>query len=477
MSRTAGLRQNMRREPDYTVAATITTPYGGIVPDVRCRVYLPGTMMARPYLEFDLSEIQTDALIVPEFAVEGHGEVSGGVVSISSKIVLTQGWSRESWGAKFIKCTMPGEPWDLEVTKRAIDSDDSVIENGIFWLSPNRLLNPRLMPRFSRTGAVEMETAHELGFQLPTGLVHFRRHFNYAHKQSGILRTSELVAELNEKVERTRFDILVKELDDVLLLTSLATRHRCVCRGWTLWTANCEMRFYRNRIAVPKARKIKTQETLIDDPSFGEFLKHAFVTFRQTPGLEALRQAIYLVVSSQEGTLEASFVKCFAALETLVTLYRDSAGLSTILDPESWATFENDFKSFIKEHALFKDDAARRRLVYEKRMELNRISFGTAYQRCTESLAKHGFYDDDLWPVVGSARGLSLAEIRNRLLHGVVLTPAQEEALFKALIQLRWCVERMILAFLEWPLERSLVGRFLVHMATYHSWKDAQESL
>jgi hypothetical protein len=45
------------------------------------------------------------------------------------------------------------------------------------------------------------------------------------------------------------------------------------------------------------------------------------------------------------------------------------------------------------------------------------------------------------------------------------------------LIHLRWCVERLILAFLEWPLERSLVGRFLVHMATYNSWKDAQESL
>jgi hypothetical protein len=91
--------------------------------------------------------------------------------------------------------------------------------------------------------------------------------------------------------------------------------------------------------------------------------------------------------------------------------------------------------------------------------------------------SQHGFHDDDLWPIVGSARGLSLAEVRNRLLHGVVLTPAQEEALFKALIHLRWCVERMILAFLEWPLEQSLVGRFLGHMATYNSWKKAQESL
>ena len=441
------------------------------------RCYLPQTMMARPYLEFDLSESQSNALIVPKFSVEGRGDWAGGMVSIRSKIVLTQGWSRETRGSQFIKCTMPGEPWDLEITKRANEDDDSVIEKGTFSLSPSRLLTPRLMERFSYNGAIEMKTAHELSFQLPSGLVHFRRHYHYEKKQSTVLRTSELVAELNEKLERRKLDSLIQELDDVLLLTSLATRHRCVCRGWTLWTANCETTFFRNRLAVPRARKIRTQETLIDDPVFKEFVKHAFVSFRQSPGREALRQAIYLVVSSQDATIEASFVKCFAALETLVTMYRDDAGLSLILDSDSWATFEKDLRSFVKGHVLFKDDAPRRNLVYEKTAELNRISFGTAYRRCNEFLSKHGYHDDDLWPVVGSSRGLSLAEIRNRLLHGVVLTPTQEEALFAALIHVRWCVERMILAFLEWPLERSLVGRFLRHMAPYNSWKAAQTSL
>src|SRR5205814_3860292 len=134
--------------------------------------------------------------------------------------------------------------------------------------------------------------------------------------------------------------------------------------------------------------KIGVQETLIDDPEFEDFLKHAFFTFRQNAGREALRQVIDLLVTSHEGTLESSFLKCFAALETLVTLYRQSAGLDTILDPQSWAIFENDFKSFIKGHALFKDDSARRRFVYEKRTELNRIAFGTVYRKCTESISK-----------------------------------------------------------------------------------------
>ena len=85
-----------------------------------------------------------------------------------------------------------------------------------------------------------MKIARELEFQLSEGLVNFRTHFHHMHKNSAVLRTSELVAELNEKLERPRLDYLVKELDDTLLLTSLATRHRCVCRGWSFWTANSE---------------------------------------------------------------------------------------------------------------------------------------------------------------------------------------------------------------------------------------------
>ena len=140
-------------------------------------------------------------------------------------------------------------------------------------------------------------------------------------------------------------------------------------------------------------------------------------------------------------------------------------------------TFEKDLKSFIKNHPLFREDAARRKLVYEKTSELNRVAFGTVYKQCSSDLGGYGFHDDDLWPVVGSASGVSLSEIRNRLVHGVVFTPSQQEALFKALIHLRWCVERMVLAALEWPLERSLVGEFLRHMAPYNSWREEQRTL
>jgi hypothetical protein len=308
MSRRAGLRRGMRHSPDYAVSAEITTLHGGVVADVPCRVYLPRTVSGRSYLEFDLSETHRGSLTVPEFSMKGRVETPSGMVSVRSDIVITQGWSAEYQASKFRGCTLPGEPWDLEITKRTAATDDDVLQNGTFWLTPNRFLNPSLQSLFSHTGEVKIETARELSFQLSTTLIRFRRYFHHDRTKQGLLTTSELVAEFNENVDLAHLKSIVEELDDLLLLTSLATRHRCVCRGWILRTEHGETRFYRSSLAVPKPREIEAQETLIDDSEFADFLKHSLSSFRHNNGREALRQAIDLVVSSQDGTIEASFL-------------------------------------------------------------------------------------------------------------------------------------------------------------------------
>src|SRR5262249_2652949 len=163
-------------------------------------------------------------------------------------------------------------------------------------------------------------------------------------------------------------------------------------------------------LSAPRQRLIRSQETLIDLPQAEEFLKHSFPRFREMEEQEALRQVSDLLVTSHEGTLESSFLKCFAALETLVEIHRSRAKFDPILVPEPWGNFAKDIRTFIKTHSLFKGDADRRKFVYEKIPELNRVAFGTAYRLCAIALAKHGFHDDDLWPVIGSATGVSLAE-------------------------------------------------------------------
>jgi hypothetical protein len=159
MSRRAGLRRVMRRDPDYTVLAKITTPHGGVVADVPCRVYLPRTISGRPYLEFDLSEAQKGPPTVPEFSMEGGAQSTEVEISVRSQIVLTNGWSEERWGSKFIKCTLPGEPWDLEVRiRRGGEASEDIVHGGVFRLTPNRLLNPGLMMTSSYTGEVTVQT-------------------------------------------------------------------------------------------------------------------------------------------------------------------------------------------------------------------------------------------------------------------------------------------------------------------------------
>jgi hypothetical protein len=52
MIRRAGIRRQIRREADYVLKTTIKTQYGTIA-DVLCRIYLPRSVMARPYLHFE----------------------------------------------------------------------------------------------------------------------------------------------------------------------------------------------------------------------------------------------------------------------------------------------------------------------------------------------------------------------------------------------------------------------------------------
>lgn len=477
MIRRAGIRRQIQRKPDFVLKTTIKTQHGTVA-DVLCRVYLPRSVLARPYLHFEPTARQVEALTVSEFSVEGKAEWHGQSVAIRAGTVFTEGWKRNQLSPDVVECTLPGEPWDLEVWKqRATEGVSAPIKHAVFWLTPNMLLCPALIRTVSYTGDVSVKTARETSFRLSRGILHFRKHFTHQKTSQGSLSSNQLVAQFDGPLEPTLVGEVVGELDDLLLLASLATRHTCVCRGWLLQTDNSERFIYRSRLAAPKARIIGEQETLIDRPDFEDFLAHAYASFRQSPARERFRQAINLLLTADEGDLVTSFLKVFAALETMVTLHRETAALVSILETDDWVAFEKDLTEFIKQHPLFRDDSSRRRLIYEKRSELNRIAFGTAFSEAVSLLQKQGLRVDDLWPVIGSSRGLSLSEIRNRMVHGVVFTPTQEGGLFAAKIHLAWCVERLLLAFLGWPLERSLVGNFLRHMTAYNSWKDDQEVL
>lgn len=142
MIRRAGIRRQIRRKPDFVLKTTIKTQHGAVT-DVLCRVYLPRSVIARPYLHFEPTPQQVDALTVPEFSVEGKAEWHGQAIAIRAGTVFTEGWQRNRLSPDVVKCTLPGEPWDLEVWKqRATEAVGAPVKHAVFWLTPNMLLSP-----------------------------------------------------------------------------------------------------------------------------------------------------------------------------------------------------------------------------------------------------------------------------------------------------------------------------------------------
>ena len=61
----------------------------------------------------------------------------------------------------------------------------------------------------------------------------------------------------------------------------------------------------------------------------------------------------------------------------------------------------------------------------------------------------------DLWPLLDRGAGPSLKDIRNRIAHGQPLDSREERSLFWPTENLKWLVERMLLAILKLPRIKS----------------------
>jgi hypothetical protein len=231
---------------------------------------------------------------------------------------------------------------------------------------------------------------------------------------------------------------------------------------------------YRCNIAVPDADQSRSRsrnDTLIDIQNFTEFLDIAHAAFRGIKDKEALRRAINALIFGIEPGVEDKVLTLFAGVETLVSMFRKEKGFEFVLTDGSWTELEKALKVVIKNPTLSLTSEQRKQ-VYGKLRELNRIAFSDAL------LAFHKHYSisvSDLWPLTG--RG-SLAEVRNRIIHGETFTPTEMSAMITVKFQLQWHLERMLLAILGWPPNKSRAsGHFLATWLPYREKKREQEIL
>ncbi len=461
------------------------------VEGVLCRVYLPLKLTDPINLLFSPTDEQMKLLEnIFEFSITGEvkgfsGEVE---VRIQSNKAYTHHSSSKYWGIDIKDNVITAVPEDLKLTKFRRKRDEGSVHKiiGSFWITPSIMLSPRKSIKQSYKGDVNIETDSQCKFSLVNGLpLVFDYHYKFMENKDGDTVThEELVAEfetetLVQEIENAEDD-LIYHLDDFLILVSFAERNRNVCLGWDIVTPQSHVTYYRRNVVIPQGKKKSYEETLIDIIVFEEFIKQAYNSFIMVESRELIRQAIQYVVSTHdtEKTLENSFLTLYSALESLLLHFRREEKSETVFDPSSgeWNEFQKNLMKWVRNYPVLRHFKNKRKLIYEKLPELNRISFATAFEQFCR------FYSidiNDLWPVIDNSKGITLSEIRNKLIHGDHFNFSEMRALMSAKENLHWILERIVLSVLGWPISKSKVnGHYLGHyMACYKEWKEDRDLL
>jgi hypothetical protein len=459
------------RKPDLELLVNLETSFAK-VEGIHCRVFLPKRMEEKLYLLLLPTREQAAPLHRPPFKL--HAEVGQNI--LHSEEVYGFGVESTSWSTGIRTARLICEPWHFDYTTIVGDkSADSDSDHLALFVTHSELLQPAVSYFHHLDGKVDVEVVRESRFRLSSEMeLEFVYEVRHEEHIDGSLAFRELVANISASNLPARIDELIDAVDDVLLLSSLAQRYRSACMGWRLDGEGRLNQHYRCNIAVPDAHQSRSQsrnDTLIDIQDFTEFLDIAHAAFREIKDKEALRRAINALLSGIESGVEDKVLVLFAGIETLVSMFRKEKGFEFVLTDEKWTELEKVLKAAIKNPTVSLTSEQRRQ-VYGKLRELNRIAFSDAL------LSFHEYYSisvSDLWPLTG--RG-SLAEIRNRVIHGETFTPTEISAMMTAKFQLQCHLERMLLAVLGWPSKKSRVSEhFLRIWQPYRQMKQEQEIL
>jgi len=420
------------RHPDHLVFARLRTTYG-TVNRVLCQVFLPQTNSEELSLKFYPKPSQVTILSVsPWFSLLAAGKQKGRGLTIRAEEVWSSGLSRGFQDGISFATTFDGRPTWLEIVNRQARSPARMVKGGVFRITESPVLNTAVSILRSYTGAVKVKTVSAPVFTLRNGLrLKFRKHFDTAKNSTGdMVTTSCLTAEFTARkpLKKSDFPKAVDEFGEYLNLVSFAARYRCVCFRWVMWDRKgCLTTHYAQNVSRPTEKIPDSNETLIDIEDFPEFVRHAYREYIRMNSHDLLDNAIFALVS-EPSTVEDRFLRYFLGLESVLShFFRSQGGTNRA----------------IQVHDVF--------ISFQQK---NQIDF------------------TDLWPLTNHSAGVSLKELRNRIAHGIPVTPGQIKALIYAAQNLRWILERSILGILRWPISRSKVrSEFLRLNLAARDWK------
>ncbi len=473
-----------RNKEDYSLPLSVIIGKHR-VEGVLCEVHLPKRVVDPVQLLFHPTEAQLAYLDCTfEFSVYGEIKDFSGTLRtiIKADKVYNIRSSTRYWGPQLSEISLIGEPTDLRIIDLLnedgqADKSEKTLE-GTFWLTPNAMLSPMYSRTHFLTGATTVERIKPFEFTLFNGLhLTVTHHYRYLDNENGeTVSFPELVAEFKIGTKKGEVNSLLEGVDDFLMLTSFAARQSCVCLGWDSYDSSTVVQFFRRDIAIPEMKKRHgVHDGLIEVKDFADFISAAYAVFVVIERKDLIRQAVHRAIRRGDGTIESNYLILYSAFETLILFSCRNFENEFILSRPDWKEFRKDIEDFITSHPQFSEDKERRKLVYEKLLELNRVSFSSAFDR----FCQHFNVDlSDLWPVVDLKDGISLADIRNKLIHGDILNPLEGRALISAKENLRWVVERSLLSVLGWHVANSKVSKeYVSKMKMYKKWREARKIL
>lgn len=477
------------RKENFALYVTCTRE-GYRVEGIPCKFYLP-VKRDEPIL-LTLHPSNEQKRIIEywwEFSIEGESKYESGEIHMRVYAGRVY-WKNEEhqhiyWSHENIEDILACEPTDLKIIRypaSASQGEESHKLEGAFWITPSSLLSHAKILHPQDGGGFSVQTVHQQIFNLTDDLsLTYRDEYrSYRNDRDEKVWFSEPVLEykLNSREDKAKIiDEELELLNDFLLLLSFISRHRTVWLGWEMANHHSHTTYFRKDIVLPDKKRRSYDDELISLANTEEFMNTVFREFASTEHIESLRRAINYTIPRRGEYVDSSFILLYAALETLVLDYRRKKSLEFIFtEKKQFDSLQSELRKWLKQQSAIEINSKTRGRIYEKLPELNRIAFSTAFNEfCNE----YNVNVEDLWPVVGSPKEMPLSEIRNKIVHGDVMDYERRGLLHCARENLRWCVERMILSILRWPVEKSRASNQYLKNAkvTMYNWKQYRQAI
>jgi hypothetical protein len=464
-----------RKELDFY--STIITPEFSM-DNVRCRIYLPVKVADEIEVVFYPTQEQAKGLEAAKhlfvFSIKAEIKDFFGVVeeTIFSEKILFRKLIRKSLAVNVSYSELHALALDLRITRHLNYTDSPEAVEGNFWITYNPLLRTSYFPHFSRLGEIRFKDPKNFKIKVDdaTKLKFEDVYISCKNEHGDNVHFFETIASFQingETGDSPKFKEIFNQLEDILLLTSFATRHRCYCFGWTIYDGKENVTQYLRDKAKPSDSLLKksyNEDGVIGISDFEKFMRDAYKGFIAFPDKDILRRIMNFVIPNDKGTIESEFVTLYSALEMLVSHYRKNKDLEFILKSNQFNKVRKKLKTSIEELKL---QPIQMKRMQEKLSELNRVSFSTAFEQFCKNYKVNL---QDLWSITDNSDGITLSQIRNRLVHGEHFTYEETRALPFAKDQLRWTVERMILGVLKFPVSKTLIHSSC--LGHYYSYTD-----